>query len=226
MTIEELQAQIAGQNKKIDQLTSSMTDMTGQRDALKAKNDELLTEKKTAQQKAREAEAAAKKKADDAARSNGDIEALEKSWSDKFEKLKTDMQATIDDKSSKLNGMLVDSVAQQVASDIAQKGSSSVLEPHILKRLEAGERDGKPVTTVLDADGKPSALSLDELKQEFVNNPVFAGVIEGSKATGGGAFGSHNNGGGANLKRSEMDAKAKREYQQKHGQEAYLKLPK
>ena len=42
---------------------------------------------------------------------------------------------------------------------------------------------------VIGQDGKPSALTIDELKAEFTSNPAFAPVIAGSKATGGGASG-------------------------------------
>ena len=39
-----------------------------------------------------------------------------------------------------------------------------------------------PKTVVIGQDGKPSALTIDELKAEFASNPAFAPVIPGSKA--------------------------------------------
>jgi hypothetical protein len=51
------------------------------------------------------------------------------------------------------------------------------------------------VTVVKDSEGKPSALTVDELKKEIMADAAFAPLIVGSKATGGGASGGK--GGGA-----------------------------
>jgi len=46
------------------------------------------------------------------------------------------------------------------------------------KRLSVEEVDGTPVVRVLDAEGKASALSLDELKKEFLDNKEYSTIIK------------------------------------------------
>jgi hypothetical protein len=165
---------------------------------LKAKVDELLAEKKDAQRKTKEAEDAAKAAAEEAARKNGDVSALEKSWQEKLAKREGELQAQIESLNGNVNKMLIDNVAVTMANEIALQGSADLLMPHIKSRLAAEQRDGQFVTVIRDKDGKPSAASLDDLKNEFANNPAFAPVIVGSKAAGGGASGGKQGGGAAN----------------------------
>ena len=133
---------------------------------------------------------------DDGARKNGDIEALEKSWSKKLSDRETELTGAIAILEGNLEELLVDNVAGRMAAELAIEGSAEALIPHIRARLGVDERDGKRVTIVKDGEGKPSATSIDELKAEFTDNPVFAPLIVGSRASGGGA-GQSESGGGA-----------------------------
>lgn len=196
---------------------------------LKAKNAELLAEKKEIERKAREAEDAARLEREEAARKSGNVEELERSWTEKFTRREAELTGTLEQERATLSGQIRDLTVGRTATDIASAlaipGSAEALLPHIERRLSVEQRDGKPVVVVLDKQGKLSASTLDELKAEFANNTAFAPLIAGSKASGGGAAGA-GNGGGAALKRSEMTPVAKREYITAHGQDAYLKLPK
>ena len=128
----------------------------------------------------------------------GDIDALENSWKQKLETQKSDFENQISALNGSLSGLLVDNNAQKLASELAIEGSSEALIPHITRRLGVDVREGKHVPVVLDAEGKPSALTLDELKAEIGSNAAFAPLISGSKANGGGAS---NSGGGASGKK-------------------------
>ncbi|MCP4700455.1 MAG: hypothetical protein GY862_26925 [Gammaproteobacteria bacterium] len=180
--------------------TSEYEQRIGQMDS---KINELLDEKKKSQQKAKDAEEAARKAAEEAARKSGDVESLEKSlnesWGEKFGKLETESKTKIETMTGTINRLLVDSVAQKIASEIAIDGSADILVPHIKQRLAAVEREGDYKTAILTKDGKPSALNFDDLKTEFASNPAFKPVIASGKANGGGAGGG--NGGGAADKR-------------------------
>lgn len=177
--------------------------MTG----LKKKVDELLSEKKAADAKRKEAEEAARKAAEDAARKAGDVGSLEKSWTEKYNAALAEKDAEVQRLNSSLTGVLVDSVASRLASDLAIQGSANVLLPHIRNRLAVDYVDGAPVTRVLDASGKPSAATIDELKAEFAANPAFAPIVAGTKASGGGASGAGRGGAAAKtMKRAEFDA--------------------
>ena len=87
---------------------------------LKSKVDQLISEKKEAEKKAREAQAQAAEEAEKLARTNGDIEALEKSWQ---EKLKAKEDELADVNKSVMN-MTVNSEAEKLAGSIAVKGSA------------------------------------------------------------------------------------------------------
>lgn len=125
----------------------------------------------------------------------GDIEALEKSWAEKMQKLEAEKNQAIEVLTGNLNKLLVDSEAMRLASELAVEGSADVLVPHIKSRLSADNRDGQYKTVVLDGEGKPSALTIDELKNEISGNKAFAPLLAGSRASGSGAMGGQ--GGGA-----------------------------
>lgn len=166
---------------------------------LKSKVQELLDEKKEEQRKAREA-------AEKAAKASGDVEALETSWRTRLETETGALNATNGTLRTQLEALTVGRTATELAAELAvvRNGVSSAkaLLPHIERRLkmEAGA-DGEIKVRVLGSDGKPSAMTLDQLKDEFKNDAVFAPLIQASKAGGSGADGGKgDNGGGATKK--------------------------
>jgi hypothetical protein len=148
---------------------------------------------------------------EDAAKKAGDVESLQKSWKEKYD---TDLaleaakhKPVIDSLESDVTRLLIDNEAHSIASGIALPGSEGVLFPHVRNRLRVEMRDGKRTTVVVDTEGKASAMTLDELKKEFVANKAFAPVLAASRASGGGANGGK--GGGATDKtlfRAEFEA--------------------
>ena len=175
---------------------------------LKTKVEQLLTEAKEAKQKAKDAKKLADEATHNKAKNDGDIEALTASWETKY-KTDTDTLTTErDDALGMLRAEKVHSKAVEMAGTLAIPGCADVLLPHITPRITMTIKDGRAVTEVLDAAGKPSALTLDELGKEFANNPAFAPLIVASNAAGGGANGKQG-GGAAKSKtatRSEHDA--------------------
>ncbi|GKX54094.1 hypothetical protein SOASR030_02060 [Leminorella grimontii] len=151
---------------------------------LEKKVNELLGEKKSEQEKRRQAEEEAKKAAEEQARKKGDIEALEKSWQEKLSTREQELLGQVQEKDKLLNTLLVDNVAQSIATKLAGD-SAEILLPHIKGRLIV--EDGK--TRVIDASGNPSAATLEDLEKEFKNNKLFAPVVIGSKASGTGGKG-------------------------------------
>lgn len=116
------------------------------------------------------------------ARKRGDITTLEKSWQSKLDETVKGLTEKLSKKDSYLKNNLVDSVALQIASKIST--SPALLVPHIKARLAADLDGDTPSTKVLDAKGQLSALTIEELQNEFVTNPDFGAIIIGSKATG------------------------------------------
>ena len=168
---------------------------------LKAQMATLLSEAKEAKRLKKEAEDLAQAEREGAARKSGDVEGLERSWSDKYNKLQSELGGQLEQERNSLQGQIRDLTVGRTATDIASSlaipGSAEALLPHIERRLSVEQRDGKPVVVVLDKEGKLSASTLEELKAEFANNAAFAPLIAGSKASGGGAGGAGNRGGAA-----------------------------
>ncbi|MCO1336071.1 hypothetical protein MO867_17205 [Microbulbifer sp. OS29] len=181
-------------------------------DRYRAKHEEAERHRKAAEKKVSDLEASIgelQNSLDDLKngkhRESGDIEALEKSWQEKYDRLNAEKDGVIEERDNWLKEQMVTSVASGVASEIAVQGSAKALMLNLESRLSMEVRDGKPTTVVLDANGKPSAMTVEELKAEFSNDPAFAPLIVGSKASGGGAAGG--GGGGASKKFSEMSEK-------------------
>ena len=174
---------------------------------LKNKVDELLREKKAASQKAREAAEEAEAARLEAAKKGNDTEALDKSWQEKFNAREIELKKELDELSGTLVKLTSGQTATKIAAEIAVQGSADVLLPHLERRLRTEFRDGSPVTVVLDKDGKPLAMSVDELKAEFQNSAAFAPLIVGTKANGAGRTGGNeSSGAGVNeVSRSEFD---------------------
>lgn len=168
---------------------------------LKSKVEELLGEKKAAEKARKDAEEQARLEREEAARKSGNVEELEKSWTEKFNRREAELSGQLESTNSALQGQIRDLTVGRTATDIATTlaipGSAKALLPHIERRLSVEQRDGKPTVVVLDASGKLSASTLDELKAEFTNDPAFGPLIAGSKASGGGAGGAGKGGGAA-----------------------------
>lgn len=177
---------------------------------LKSKIDELLAEKKTEAQKRKEAEENSRRIAEEAARKGGDVEALENSWKEKLSKREQELLGERDALTGQIKSLTVGRTATDIASDLAVPGSAKALLPHIERRLSMEIRDGQPTVIVLDANGKPSASTLDELKAEFAKDAAFAPLIRASDATGGGASGSKSGGGAAKPQGSAGGSKEER----------------
>ncbi len=168
---------------------------------LKSKVQELLDEKKAEAEKRKAAEDQARMDREEALRKSGNVEELEKSWSEKYARREAELTGQLESTNSTLQGQIRDltvgRTATEIATTLAIPGSAKALLPHIERRLSVEQRDGKPTVVVLDAAGKLSAATLDELKAEFTNDPAFGPLIAGSKASGGGAGGAGKGGGAA-----------------------------
>lgn len=168
---------------------------------LKSKVQELLDEKKAADKARKDAEDQARLEREENARKSGNVEELEKSWSEKYNRREAELNGMLEQErgtlSTQIRDLTVGRTATDIASALAIPGSAKALLPHIERRLSVEQRDGKPVVVVLDQQGKLSAATLDELKAEFANDTAFAPLIAGSKASGGGAAGAGGGGGAA-----------------------------
>lgn len=160
---------------------------------LKSKNEELLSELKPLKQRLKDLADAEEK----ARLASGSVEDVRKSYDQKIQKLTEEYEGKLSGLSGQLQGLTVGQTATALAADLAVPGSAKALLPHIRSRLSMEMRDGVPTTVVLDANGKPSATTIEELKAEFAADAAFAPLIAAGKGTGGGAAGGNKGGGAA-----------------------------
>lgn len=163
-------------------------------DDLQAAADAAAAETKRITEEA--AEAVAK-----AAREKGDITAIEKSWQSKIDAAKADSDKALAALQEKLRKLLVHDRAVMMAAEISTVPSLMVAV--IEARLSAEIEGDEPVTRVLGTDGKPSALTLDDLRKELVANKEYATIIKASGSSGGSATGG-TGGASGGKKFSEM----------------------
>lgn len=167
---------------------------------LRSKVDELLGEAKKAKSKAREEEEARVKAAEEAAKKSGDVEALEKSWTEKFTTRETELTSALGEKDKIIANLTAGNAAKQIATELAVKGSESLLERVVSDRLGVEIVEGQPKVIVKDAAGQRSALTMDDLKKELREDAALKPVIAGTQATGAGGVGSSSGSGGASSK--------------------------
>lgn len=145
---------------------------------LEENNRALLDEKKKAKE-------AAEKAALEAAKKGGDIEALEKSWSEKLTTTVTAKDQELQALQGMISSLTVGSTATTIAAELFGEHAELML-PHVNGRLRVEISDGQPRVRVLDAAGNLSAMSVDDLKAEIRGNAKFAPFVVGSKASGSG----------------------------------------
>lgn len=165
-------------------------------DALKRAKDREVQSKADFLKKLEAAEAEIAKNKQAGMKDAGDFDALESSYKEQMEKQKTDYESQLNGKDGHINKLLIDDQTTTLAAKLSKNGSS-ILKPHIKSRLTVDYVEGKPITRVKDIEGKPSAMSLNDLEKEFRENKEYAAIIDGSKASGGGADGGNGGGGGA-----------------------------
>lgn len=134
---------------------------------------------------------------------SNDRATLDASWQAKLDRVTADYEA----KDANYQKQLANLTIGKAASDIANAISTvpDLFEDKVSRRLEVDLTGDTPVIRVLDRDGKPSALTLDDLKKELAEDPRYKAIIKASDASGGGAGGAGQGGGATGKKISEMN---------------------
>lgn len=167
-------------------------------DGLKASRDALLAEKKEQQRLAQDAEAkrieAERLAQEEIARKSGNLEAIENSWKEKLALRETELTSQLSQAQAKNYELTVGRQAQELAGELAKPNAQRLLAKEIKERLTLDENGN---IRVLDLQGKPSALTIDELKAQLRADPTYQDIIIINNSSGGGATGGGNGGGAA-----------------------------
>lgn len=148
-----------------------------------AKRKEEAKKRREAEAKLKEYEDAKAEQEEENHKKAGDVDALDKKWQKKHADALSAKELEVATLKSKLSSLMVDSVANQIATEISTV--PELLAPFLQKRLSLDLESDIPTTRVLDDKGELSALTLDELKSEFSENPKYAAIMRASKASGG-----------------------------------------
>jgi hypothetical protein len=165
---------------------------------LKRKIDELLTEKKTVQQKALEAEELARQETAEKLKKANDYEQLYNSSESERQKA-ADELATL---KANLQQQQVASQASKVASQLTKDTArAKLLSEQISSRLSLVDGEVR----VLDANGNLTVSSVEELTQSIKAEYPF--LVDGSQAAGGGATGGSSRAGDTKtVSRADFDS--------------------
>ena len=190
---------VSALQEQLTTLQATNQELADQFDAIKNKNDELLTETKSAKEAKRKAEADAIAEKDRMAKESGDFESLYKSSSEKLQMT----ESTLSQLQGRIETEQKGNAAMKMAADLAEGSNIDLLSTFINTRLSFQEGALK----VTDGNGNLTISSLDDLKAEFKNDSKFASLLKGNQSSGGGATGGNNSGRAAKTKsRAEFTA--------------------
>ena len=181
-TIEELQTKIASDAEAQKSTLEQLSALTDELESFKVKH--AAAEKHKLEQ-----EKAAKQAIHEANKKSGDVEALEASWSEKYNTDTAQLKELLSERDSQLNKSTVGNKSLLMATELACKPEYiPMLQRYLADDMEMDISEGMPVIKVTQ-NGKASALTLDDLKEKMSNNLMFSDMIKGSMADGNGSPG-------------------------------------
>lgn len=151
----------------------------------KAKEDELAKYKADEEKRLKEAEERAEKRAEEKykkAMEDKNVEEIEKAWQEKYSKLEQSNKELQTKYTDYVKDTLISTTVKNMADEIST--SPVLISPHIRGRLAVDMSGDKPKVVVTNENGEYSALTLDELKQTFIDNPEFSAIIKKSSSSG------------------------------------------
>lgn len=108
---------------------------------------------------------------------------IEEAWKQKLKTVEEKAAKAQEEQLVKIREAAIESQAAKISAEICV--APELMTSVIAKRLTADFHEGNAIIRVLDKDGKPSALSLTELADEFKKDSRYEKVIIASKASGG-----------------------------------------
>jgi hypothetical protein len=238
-SVKKLYVQKEGGKYRLD-LADEVPDVTGLKTALNSER----TARSNAEKAAREAQTTLERFRDvdpdkyrDLLGREKDLTTQSKGWETMRDQLNETHKKELEAREGRITG-LVGTLESQMITNVAlaeierAQGSTTLLLPHIRDRAKLVEENGKFHVRLFDEKGNPmidnqgAYLTIQAFVTQLKASQDFSGAFKGAGASGGG---SQNSGGGGppptNLDRATMTQREKDEYMDKHGVEAYMKLP-
>lgn len=108
---------------------------------------------------------------------------LNDSWEAKLAEKLAEKDAASEGLTATIRSLTIGSLAKSMAEEISV--APDLIQPFIEKRLSVDMATGKAIVSVLDAEGKVSATTHSELKQEFAKDARFSAIIKANSASSG-----------------------------------------
>lgn len=159
------------------------------------KNKELMDEVKALK---REKQARERKEHEE----NNNWEELKKSLEEQHATEIADRDKRIKTLEGSVEGLTSKAEARKIISKLALEGSEDIWEPHVQGRIRTvfDPTTGEPKVVYLDANGKESKLTADQLEAELRADKRYSRIVRGSNASGAGHQNSADTGGAGDAK--------------------------
>tara|TARA_R110000796_G_scaffold17656_2_gene54205 strand:- start:19784 stop:20521 length:738 start_codon:yes stop_codon:yes gene_type:complete len=154
------------------------------------------------------------KKQLDGASGKEQLEALKIKYDKQLEEVKAEREAEKVATLATRKAALIKATADEFANEAAVV--PDLFSPEFAKRLSVEIVDGTEVIRTVDADGKASSHSLQELKQEFLDNEKLAPILKAKIGSGSGAASSPGSGAAPSKSLKEMTATEEAEFEANH----------
>lgn len=158
-------------------------DLQAQIEALKQHNEKLIGEKRQRDEVARQAQLEREQIEREAAKKNGDYEALEKSYQEKLQARENELNELYKQRDTQS----INSESQRLAAQLADNTTNQILLQRFIKdRLTVNDGQVK----VTDENGNLSANTIDDLANEFKTSGLYDSLLSGTRASGTNASGN------------------------------------
>ena len=166
---------------------------------LKANNEALLSEKKEATRRAKEAEEERQRAHQEALKSAGKMDEFEKTIRGQYEPVLAEKDAKYSALASRVLGSERKAVLGSFAGDFITPEAVDILAPFVRTEFEGDE----VVTKFVGSDGNVITTDPEQFRKYLREHKAFSHLIKANAASGGGASGGK--GGGAAKTLSEMN---------------------
>lgn len=186
---------------------------------LKANNEALLTEKKEAARRAKEAEEARQREHQEALKSAGKMDEFEKTIRSQYEPVLKEKDERYTTLASRVLGSERKAVLGSFAGDFITPETVDLVAPFVRTEFEGDE----VVTKFVGTDGSVITTDPEQFRKYLREHKAFSHLIRANAASGGGASGGK--GGGAAKNANEMSGEERAELLKTNPNEFYRLFP-
>ena len=213
---------LAALEAQVAEFRSNNISLLKERDTLSAELEQYRTT-------AAEAAAEAERKAAEAIAASTDAEQVREAMSAKIAELTEKSEGRVSALTGQLDKLLLEQSAHRALDE--HGFIADLAMPHVKARVEMREIEGQRVAVVLDDNGGPRVnddgtyMGVSALVESMKGNEKFQALQRPTAANGGGAANAGAGGITVKSKAALGDSKAKAEFIDKHGFEAFAALP-